>query len=318
MKWGTMARLAKIGVTVVVVLIMAGPALGFVNDVLKNGSGYEAIQIGTDAVYELRTMDEATLQNNLRDVLNTNSGPLTIEYGDEVVALDKNQVDSLAKTIIHSTAGTATVKDSDGNIAKQNAVLYGNKLETGSIIDIKLGKLTQGLDMNMAIEYKAKGVVIPVQGTIESKDDNIRMDVCIPEICEALIDALGGERILNMNVSYISTLEIDVKKQINKFDSTYECIKVDRGFRIDVKSSNSYGDFTADLDADVDLAIATTSDGFSITFTNGFSNDPVSKGIEKYIENGITISSGNDKYEMDAEIAQGFLELIKILEAEAK
>lgn len=312
---GTMARIGNLCLLVVIAILLAGPAIGIVQDVM-NGNVTNSVEMGIEADYDLETMDEMYLANNFYTVLSKDNGPLTVSYNGTSAELNKNNYESLAKTVMQSGAKTATVKDAQGKTVVQQAIVYGDDLMMGYLVGVKVGSLTDGLNADPGINFVGDGYVIPVKGDSSNKNGRLIINLEIPKICITLANATSGKLVMSLDMGYMSTVTVLADMDMIRYESEHKVVKVNNGFRVEVTSTSSFGNYTVDLGADVDVSVITYSGGYSMTFTTNPQWD-VSRGIEHNIQDyGLNMKCGYDSYTLSPEAARGLLNLVTALEEE--
>lgn len=315
MKMGTMARIANLCLLVVIAILLAGPAVGIVQDVI-NGKVTDSVEMGIEADYDLSTMDEVYLAGNFDSVLKSHEGPLTVVYGGTNAELNKDNYESLAETIIRSGSPTASVKDAQGETVIQQSIIYGNDLMMGYIMGVKVGSLTDGLNADPSINFVGDGYVIPVKGDSSHKNGRLVINLEIPRVCVTLANATSGKLMISLDMEYMSTVTVLADVDLVRYDSVHEVVKINNGFRVDVTGPASFGDYTTKLGSDVNVTVSTNSDGYSIVFTTNPQWE-VSRGIEHNIQDyGLNMKCGYDEYNLSPEAARGLLDLIIALEEE--
>lgn len=240
MKAVTVAKIARMMIIFIVLVVLAVPTFGGIESMRLNGGEF----VATEARYQLDCMTADDLANNMINASVTDGG-YTVSYGDvvgrEVPTYDAD-IESLAEDIMTQTGGegTATLLGPDGKIVKQKMITglkdYTQYVFTGLRLT---GSMVNSVNPSISLVSDLNGVINRISDVEVTKTkDSFLIKLEIPFILVA--PAMAGEdaRInLNIGIDYMEFFSMEVTVGMPASDLVGE----DHSFEFHVNSGGEYG-----------------------------------------------------------------------------
>lgn len=299
----------SLAATVVVAILVTVPVLTALIPMVSEGE--MPYSIGVDAVFDLENVEEWELVNNLENV----EGGSVVKFGSESMSMKTHSNSEIAKKALSSGAPTATVYKSDGSIAQTTV----NISEKGGVMNIVMGIKAHGLlsnvtslEMTMTNFSETSGYVIPWDCATTYDSGNARFDMRIPIVVFATTMANNDQTTVSLKFSYLSlaTAKVGIDAAIGSDSIKAECKNsATNVYTIEFKNIRPADGSDGTVGK---CTLESTATGMTLT-SNG---KRVSESLAESIgSGGIETVIGGITYLMPDEMAKGFVEAVKTLEA---
>lgn len=304
MKAGTAARIARYTVILAVILFLSYPII----QLSTSSSEGMSLEVGVYADYDLEMMDQTTLEYNLGMV---GDAGYEIVCGDERIQLPGADRSEVARRVMDSGAGTATVVDRSGNVVKQSNIRYASSIAT---IEESGFTLPDVLADRCAVEFSARlvggGVSIPLDYTVEKVGSSFIMRSVIPYAVQYTAGALGCHFEYEFRLSYSGV----VTGISGVDDLTYipsgEFSSVGGGI---VLSGDGGPGASSGTIGGADYTSVQQADGSAITITGG-PDGAIESIVSGITGDGLEITAGDERLTVSKATADAWVEALKMLE----
>ena len=308
MKYGTIARMAKWVITIAVIIVVLVPALMSFAATMSSDSG--PIEVGSEAVFELDLMNESSLKENL-DEARTSGG--YVVFGSITWTFAEHTTREIAKAAMLNGVPELTVYDQDGNIVKIRQVLMQNSVLVGVYMDISSkGILDKVSSISMDYESVSDDGKVDLLWDCTSgvQDGRMHIDIRVPLVAYGAALAYGTDTKLSMSMEYAKLVKVDADTLVDVED-TVTC-NVSRSSGVTTLILNGIG---SDNGTGTIGNCSLINTGNSIVIS---AHGSVAEALREGMHDGIlSLTIGDDSYEMDTAMAESFINIIGLLEVTA-